>query len=325
MEKRTLGQSGLSVSAIGYGCMSLVTDDAETRSAYISLIHAAIDMGITLFDTAEVYGPHRNEELVGEALKGRRDKVVLATKCGIQVVNGKQVVDGRPSEILKSIDGSLKRLGTDYVDLYYLHRVDPGIPIEEVALTMKSLKEAGKIRHWGLSEAGAATIRRAHAVFPLAAVESEYSMWMRKHEADIIPTCEELGIGFVPFSPLGKGFLTGTIKPGTQFSAKDIRSRIPRFEQDALEANQKLLHVVENMAVEKGYTPGQIALAWILHQKAWMVPIPGTTKLARMMENAGAADVTFSETETRTMQDALASIEVVGARYPEELEARAGL
>lgn len=325
MEKRTLGQSGLSVSAIGYGCMSLVTDDTETRNAYISLIHAAIDRGITLFDTAEVYGPHRNEELVGEALRGRRDKVVLATKCGIQVVNGKQVVDGRPSEILKSIDGSLKRLRTDYVDLYYLHRVDPGIPIEEVALTMKSLKEAGKIRHWGLSEAGAATIRRAHAVFPLAAVESEYSMWMRKYEADIIPTCEELGIGFVPFSPLGKGFLTGTIKPGTQFAAKDIRSRIPRFEQEALEANQKLLHVVENMAVGKGCTPGQIALAWILHQKAWMVPIPGTTKLARMIENAGAADVTFSDTETRTMQDALASIEVVGARYPEELEARAGL
>lgn len=329
MKKRMLGQSGLEVSAIGLGCMGMShgygvpADEKEM----ISLLHSAVKKGVTFFDTAEVYvyGSYSNEGLVGKALKPYRDKIVLATKCGIKMVDGKQVVDGRPEVIRRSIDGSLKRLQTDYVDLYYLHRVDPKVPIEEVAETMKDLMKQGKIRHWGLSEAGVQTIRRAHAVCPLTAVQSEYSMWWREPEKELLPALEELGIGFVPFSPLGKGFLTGRFNKNTTFGEGDLRSKYPRFSPEAMEANQTVVDFVKDFAKEKKATPAQIALAWILSRKPWIVPIPGTRKLGRLEENLGGADIELTSEDLVRIDETLNKISITGARYPEEFAKRAGL
>ncbi|WP_332238498.1 aldo/keto reductase [Sporolactobacillus sp. KGMB 08714] len=329
MKKRMLGQSGLEVSAIGLGCMGMShgygvpADEKEM----ISLLHSAVEKGVTFFDTAEVYvyGSYSNEELVGKALKPYRDKIVLATKCGIKMVDGKQVVDGRPEVIRRSIDGSLKRLQTDYVDLYYLHRVDPKVPIEEVAETMKDLMKQGKIRHWGLSEAGVQTIRRAHAVCPLTAVQSEYSMWWREPEKELLPALEELGIGFVPFSPLGKGFLTGRFNKNTTFGEGDLRSQYPRFSPEAMEANQTVVDFVKDFAKEKKATPAQIALAWILSRKPWIVPIPGTRKLGRLEKNLGSADIELTSEDLVRIDETLNKISITGARYPEEFAKRAGL
>jgi len=328
MKKRILGNSGLEVSAIGLGCMGMSHGYGTPgdKQEMISLLHSAVEKGVTFFDTAEVYvyGSDNNEELVGEGLKPYRDKIVLATKCGIKMVDGKQVVDGKPEGIRKSIEGSLKRLQTDYIDLYYLHRVDPNVPIEDVAETMKDLMKQGKIRHWGLSEAGVQTIRRAHAVCPLAAVESEYSMWWREPEKELIPTLEELGIGFVPFSPLGKGFLTGQFDKNTKFGEGDLRPIYPRFSAEAMEANQILVDFVKNFAKEKNVTPAQIALAWILAQKPWIVPIPGTRKLERLEENLGGADVELTAEDLARINEALGKIPITGNRYPEEWAKRAG-
>lgn len=328
MKKRMLGKSDLEVSAIGLGCMGMshgygVPSD---KLEMISLLHSAVEKGVTFFDTAEVYvrGSDSNEELVGEGLKPYRDEIVLATKCGIKMVDGKQVVDGRPEVIRTSIEGSLKRLQTDYVDLYYLHRVDPAVPIEDIAETMKDLMKQGKIRHWGLSEAGIQTIRRAHAVCPLAAVESEYSMWWRQPEEELLPVLEELGIGFVPFSPLGKGFLTGRFDKDTTFGEGDLRPIYPRFSAEAMEANQLLVDFVKGLAEEKDATPAQIALAWILAQKPWIVPIPGTRKLERLEENLGGADIELTLGDITRISEALEKIPVVGNRYPEEWAKRAG-
>lgn len=329
MKKRLLGKTGLEVSAVGLGCMGMShsygvpADEKEM----ISLLHSAVEKGVTFFDTAEVYvyGSYSNEDLVGKALKPYRDRIVLATKCGIKMVDGKQVVDGRPDVIRKSIEGSLKRLQTDYVDLYYLHRVDPAVPIEEVAETMKDLMQQGKIRYWGLSEAGVKTIRRAHAVCPLTAVQSEYSMWWREPEKELLPALEELGIGFVPFSPLGKGFLTGRFDKSTTFGEGDLRPKYPRFSADAMEANQVLVDFVKNLAKEKNATPAQIALAWILAKKPWIVPIPGTKRLERLVENLGGADIELTLEDLARINEALSKIPIMGARYPEEFAKRAGL
>ncbi|MEA4846058.1 MAG: aldo/keto reductase [Clostridiaceae bacterium] len=328
MKKRILGKSGLEVSAIGLGCMGMSHGYGTPgdKQEMISLLHSAVEKGVTFFDTAEVYvyGSDNNEELVGEGLKPYRDKIVLATKCGIKMVDGKQVVDGKPEGICKSIEGSLKRLQTDYVDLYYLHRVDPNVPIEDVAKTMKDLMKQGKIRHWGLSEAGVQTIRRAHGICPLAAVESEYSMWWREPEKELLPTLEELGIGFVPFSPLGKGFLTGRFDKNTKFGEGDLRPIYPRFSAEAMEANQVLVDFVKDLAKEKNATPAQIALAWILAQKPWIVPIPGTRKLERLEENLGGADVELTSEDLARIDEALGKIPITGNRYPEEFAKRAG-
>ena len=280
---------------------------------------------MTLFDTAEMYGPFTNEELVGEALAPCRNKVVIATKFGIKMQDGKQVQDSRPEQIRKSVEGSLKRLNTDYIDLYYQHRVDTTVPIEDVAGAIKDLIRAGKIKHWGLSEAGVKTIRRAHAVQPLTAVQSEYSLWWRRPEEELVPTLEELGIGFVTFSPLGKGFLTGSFNKDSKFGKSDFRNIVPRFTPEALEANQVLVDLLKNVAKQKNATPGQIALAWLLAQKPWIVPIPGTTKMNRLEENIGATKVTLTSKELSEIKSALDSIKVVGNRYPEELEKRTGL
>jgi len=280
---------------------------------------------VTLFDTAEMYGPFTNEELVGEALAPCRNKVVIATKFGIKMQDGKQVQDSRPEQIRKSVEGSLKRLNTDYIDLYYQHRVDTTVPIEDVAGAIKDLIRAGKIKHWGLSEAGVKTIRRAHAVQPLTAVQSEYSLWWRRPEEELVPTLEELGIGFVTFSPLGKGFLTGSFNKDSKFGKSDFRNIVPRFTPEALEANQVLVDLLKNVAKQKNATPGQIALAWLLAQKPWIVPIPGTTKMNRLEENIGATKVTLTSKELSEIKSALDSIKVVGNRYPEELEKRTGL
>lgn len=329
MKKRILGKSGLEVSAIGLGCMGMshgygVPSD---KKEMISLLRSAAEKGVTFFDTAEVYvyGPDSNEELVGEALKPYRDRIVLATKCGIKMADGRQVVDGRPEVIRKSIEGSLKRLQTDSVDLYYLHRVDPHVPIEEVAETMKDLMKQGKIRHWGLSEAGVQTIRRAHAVCPVAAVESEYSMWWREPEKELLPTLEELGIGFVPFSPLGKGFLTGRFDKNTKLGEGDLRPKYPRFSAEAMEANQVVVDFVKDLAGEKNATPAQIALAWILAQKPWIVPIPGTRKPERLEENLGGADVELTPGDLVRINETLGKIPITGERYPAEFAKRAGL
>lgn len=329
MKKRILGKSGLEVSAIGLGCMGMshgygVPSD---RKEMISLLHSAVERGVTFFDTAEVYvyGSDSNEELVGEGLKPYRDEIVIATKCGIKTVDGKQVVDGRPEVIRKSIEGSLKRLQTDYVDLYYLHRVDPAVPIEDIAETMKDLMKQGKIRHWGLSEAGVQTIRRAHAVCPLAAVESEYSMWWRQPEKELLPVLEELGIGFVPFSPLGKGFLTGRFDKDTTFGEGDLRPIYPRFSTEAMKANQLLVDLVKGLAKEKNTTPAQIALAWILARKPWIVPIPGTRKLERLEENLGGVDIELTPEDLARIDETLDKVQVAGERYPEEWARRAGL
>jgi aryl-alcohol dehydrogenase-like predicted oxidoreductase len=319
MQKRKLGESGLEVSAIGLGCMGMSQSFGplpEKKDA-ISLIHAAVDRGVNFFDTAEVYGQsHHNEELVGEALAPFKGKVLIATKFGIKVVDGKQVIDSKPEVIRRSVEGSLNRLKVETIDLYYQHRVDPNVPIEEVAGVIQDLIKEGKIRHWGLSEAGVETIRRAHAVQPLTAVESEYSMMWRSPEKELLPTLEELGIGFVPFAPLGKGFLTGTIDKNTTFGSDDFRSKQPRFQSENLEANQVLVELIKKVAAKKNATPAQIALAWVLAQKPWIVPIPGTRKLERLEENIGAVDVELTPEELSDLKDALSKIVVLGDRYP---------
>ena len=327
MKKRFLGKSGLQVSAIGFGCMGLdhAYTNKLTKQESITLLRAAFDRGITFFDTAELYGPFTNEELVGEAFAHCRDKVVIATKFGITMVDGKQTQDSKPERIRQSIEGSLKRLRTDYVDLYYQHRVDTQTPIEEVAGAIKTLIKEGKIRHWGLSEAGAKTVRRAHAVQPVTAVESEYSLWWRRPEVELIPALEELGIGFVPFSPLGKGFLTGTFSKDAKFEKNDFRSIVPRFTSENLQANQVLVDLLGKVAKKKQATQAQVALAWILAQKSWIVPIPGTTKLHRLDENNGSVDLVLTPAELQEINSTLEKIKVAGDRYPEELEKRTGL
>jgi len=328
MPKRKLGKSNLEVSALGLGCMGMsyallpLPDPAEM----IKILHAAIDQGVTFFDTAEVYGPYTNEELLGEALKPFRQKVVIATKFGFNIENGKIAgVNSRPENIRAAAEASLKRLKTDVIDLFYQHRVDPNVPIEEVAGTVKDLIKQGKVKHFGLSEAGANTIRRAHAVQPVTALQSEYSLWTRQHEKDIIPTLEELGIGFVPFSPLGKGFLTGKMNENTKFESGDFRTTLPRFTAEALKANQALIDLLGKIAAEKNATPAQIALAWLLAQKPWMVPIPGTTKLNRLTENNGAVFIQLTPSDLRAIEDAASKIQIQGARYPEHLEKTTGL
>jgi aryl-alcohol dehydrogenase-like predicted oxidoreductase len=327
MEKRKLGKSGLEVSALGLGCMgmSYAYGKIPDKNEMIKLIHEAVELGVTFFDTAEIYGPFTNEELVGEALAPYRDEVIIATKFGIKMVDGKQVQDSHPEVIRTSIEGSLKRLKTDSIDLYYQHRVDLHVPIEEVARTMKDLMKEGKVKHWGLSEAGIQTIRRAHKVLPLTAVESEYSMWWRRPEEELLPTLEELGIGFVPFSPLGKGFLTGLINKESKFVKSDFRNIVPRFTPENLDANQILVDSIKKIAADKDATPAQIALAWLLAQRSWIVPIPGTTNLKRLEENLGSVDIRLTSEDLQSINSALDKIEIMGDRYPEELEKRTGL
>ena len=325
MRKRILGKNNLEVSAIGLGCMgmSFAYGTPPDRQEMIKLIRAAVDRGVTLFDTAEAYGPFTNEDLVGEALAPVRSQVVIATKFGMKL--GTNAMDSRPEHIREVAEASLKRLRTDRIDLFYQHRVDPEVPIEDVAGTVKALIREGKVKHFGMSEAGVATIRRAHAVQPLTAVQSEYSLWWRKPEVELIPALEKLGIGFVPFSPLGKGFLTGKIDEKTTFEKNDFRNIVPRFSPEARKANQALVDLLGQVANRKGATAAQIALAWLLAQKPWIVPIPGTTKLNRLEENLGAASVELSAEDLRSIDAAASKIQVEGARYPEELEKRTGL
>jgi len=327
MQKRKLGSSNLEVSALGLGCMGMSQSYGlpPDKQAMISLIRTAVERGVTFFDTAEIYGPYTNEELVGEALAPVRAQVVIATKFGITIENGQQVQDSRPERIKQSIEGSLKRLRTDVIDLYYQHRVDPNVPIEDVAGTVKDLIRQGKVKHFGMSEAGARTIRRAHAVQQVAAVQSEHSLWWRRLEEELLPTLEELGIGFVPFSPLGKGFLTGTIDETTTFVSSDFRNIVPRFTPEARKANQTIVDVLRNIGARKQATPAQIALAWLLARKQWIVPIPGTTKLARLEENIGAAAIRLTADDLREIENAASHITIQGARYPEHLEQRTGL
>lgn len=326
MQKRKLGKSGLEVSTIGLGCMGLSYGygPATEKKEAIALIRAAFERGATFFDTAEIYGPYTNEELVGEALAPYKGQAVIATKFGIQYVDGKQVVCSNPKLIKSWVEGSLQRLGLETIDLYYQHRVDPDVPIEEVAGVVGELIREGKIKHWGLSEAGVQTIRRAHSALPLAAVQSEYSMMWRQPEEELLPVLEELGIGFVPFSPLGKGFLTGRFDKDSSFAGSDFRSIVPRFSPENLDANQVLVKLIGGIAADKKATPAQIALAWVLAQKPWIVPIPGTTKLARLKENLGAVDVELTGAELDTLNQALARIEISGDRYPAEYAKRAG-
>jgi aryl-alcohol dehydrogenase-like predicted oxidoreductase len=329
MKKRTLGKSNLEVSAIGLGCMgmSFGYGPPADKQEMISLIRGAVERGITFFDTAEVYGPYTNEELVGEALAPLRDQVVIATKFGFKIdpSSGKQAgLDSRPEHIKEAAEGSLKRLKTDVIDLYYQHRVDPNVPIEEVAGAVKELIKAGKVKHFGLSEAGVQTIRHAHKVQPVTALQSEYSLWWREPEKETIPTLEELGIGFVPFSPLGKGFLTGKISEETQFDKSDFRNVVPRFTTENRKANQAMVDLLGRFAQQKKATPAQIALAWLLAQKPWIVPIPGTTKPHRLEENIGALNVEVSPDELRELDAAASKIAVQGARYPEELQKMVG-
>jgi aryl-alcohol dehydrogenase-like predicted oxidoreductase len=331
MQKRMLGKSGLEVSALGLGCMGMsfsygtVQDEGEM----IALMHKAVELGVTFFDTAEVYGPFTNEVLVGKALAPIRDKVVIATKFGFNVVPGgkpgTQAVNSRPEHIKQVAEASLKRLNIEVIDLFYQHRVDPNVPIEDVAGAVKDLIAEGKVRHFGMSEAGAATIRRAHAVQPVTALQSEYSMWWRRPEADVLPTLEELGIGFVPFSPLGRGFLTGTINADTKLAEGDFRTKMPRFAPDAMKANQAFVDLLRDLAAQKQATPAQIALAWLLAQKPWIVPIPGTTKLTRLEENLGAVNVELTVADLSEIETASAKIPVEGERYPEHLEKMTGL
>ena len=329
MRTRRLGRSGLEVSAIGLGCMGLTSSYGEPpdRAAMLALVRAAVERGVTFFDTAEVYGPYVNEELVGEALAPVRDRVVIATKFGFDIDpnTGKQRgTASRPAHIREVCDASLKRLRTDRIDLLYQHRVDPDVPVEEVAGTVGELIRAGKVRHFGLSEAGAATIRRAHAEHPVAALQSEYSLWWREPEAEILPTLEELGIGFVPYSPLGRGFLTGAMDATTPFAATDFRAALPRFTPEARQANLGLVERIGRIAAEKGATPAQIALAWLVAQKPWIAPIPGTTRLRRLEENIGAVEVELTAEDLRGIDAALADITVAGDRYPEHLQRLVG-
>ena len=326
MQKRTLGRSTLEVSALGYGCMGLSYGygPAQERDKAIALIRKAFDSGVTFFDTAEAYGPFANEDVVGEALAPIRDQVVIATKFGFRDGDVNAGLDSRPERIRAVADAALKRLRTDRIDIFYQHRVDPEVPIEDVAGTVKELVLAGKVGHFGLSEAGAQTIRRAHAVQPVAALQSEYSLWWRAPEAEILPLCEELGIGFVPFSPLGKGFLTGKIDETTSFAKGDFRNVVPRFTAGNRKANQVLVEVLGTLAASRKGTPAQVALSWLLAQKPWIVPIPGTTKVERLEENIGAAGVELTGDDLRRIGDALAAIEVQGDRYPASLASRVG-
>jgi len=328
MQKRKLGKSNLEVSALGLGCMGMSQSYGvpPDKQAMIAFIRTAVERGVTFFDTAEIYGPYTNEELVGEALAPVRAQVVIATKFGIgRDPGGQQVQDSRPERIKQSVEDSLKRLRTDVIDLYYQHRVDPNVPIEDVAGTVKELIAQGKVKHFGMSEAGVRTIHRAHAVQPLTAVQSEYSLWWRRPEEELLPTLEELGIGFVPFSPLGKGFLTGAIDETTTFVKSDFRNIVPRFTPEARKANQTIVDVLRNIAEKKKGTAAQIALAWLLARKPWIAPIPGTTKLPRLEENIGAAAIRFSPDDLRDIDSAASHITIQGARYPEHLEKRTGL
>jgi aryl-alcohol dehydrogenase-like predicted oxidoreductase len=333
MQKRTLGKSDLEVSALGLGCMgmSFSYGPPKDKRQMISLLRTAVERGITFFDTAEVYGPFTNEELVGEALAPLRDRVVIATKFGFDtsadpraMKGGGPVLNSRPEHIKEVAEASLKRLRTDVIDLFYQHRVDPDVPIEDVAGAVKELIQAGKVRHFGLSEAGAMTIRRAHAVQPVTALQSEYSLWWRRPEVEVLPTLEELGIGLVPYSPLGKGFLTGKIDASATFDSTDFRSTLPRFAPEALKANQALVDLLGRIAAQVNATPAQIALAWLLARKPWIVPIPGTTKLERLDENIGAVAVELTSGDLRKIDRAAAKITVQGARYPEKLEQLTG-
>lgn len=328
MKKRKLGKSDLEVSAVGLGCMGMshAYGPPKDKAEMISLIHAAVEQGVTFFDTAEVYGPFTNEELVGEALAPLREKVVIATKFGFAIGADKTRggLDSRPEHIKQVAEASLKRLRTDHIDLLYQHRVDPAVPIEEVAGTVKELIQAGKVRHFGLSEAGVATIRRAHAVQPVTALQSEYSLWWREPETEILPALEELGIGFVPFSPLGRGFLTGKMDPNVKFDASDFRSGLPRFTPEARKANQAVIDLLESIAKQKQATPAQVALAWLLAQQPWIVPIPGTTKLPRLKENLGAVALELTAEDVRQINHAAEAIKVEGARYPEHMQKQVG-
>jgi aryl-alcohol dehydrogenase-like predicted oxidoreductase len=327
MQKRKLGNSNLVVSALGLGCMRMSHDESviPDKQEMINFLHAAVERGITFFDTAEVYGPFTNEELLGEALSPFRGQVVIATKFGFkhdpQKGPSTQIgLDSRPEHIKQVAEASLKRLKVDAIDLFYQHRVDPDVPIEDVAGAVKDLIQAGKVKHFGLSEAGAQTIRRAHAVQPVTAIQSEYSLWWREVEAEVLPTCEELGIGFVPFSPLGRGYLTGKIDENTTFASVDIRSRLPRFTPEALQANRVVINLLARIGEQKGATPAQIALAWLLAQKPWIVPIPGSRKLERLDENIGALSVELKPDDLREIQYAISKITVQGDRYPDNLK-----
>ncbi|HJY07412.1 MAG TPA: aldo/keto reductase [Bryobacteraceae bacterium] len=326
MQKRKLGKSGLEVSAIGLGCMgmSFGYGPAQDKQEMISLIRSAVEHGVTFFDTAEAYGPFTNEELLGEALAPFRQQVVIATKFGFEGGKPNVGLNSKPENIRAVADASLKRLRTDVIDLFYQHRVDPSVPIEDVAGTVKDLIQQGKVKHFGLSEAGVQTIRRAHAVQPVAALQSEYSLWWREPEEEVLPALEELGIGFVPFSPLGKGFLTGKIDESTTFDSSDFRNIVPRFTPEARKANQALVELLRTLGEKKNATPAQIALAWLLAQKPWIAPIPGTTKLHRLEENIGAAEIELTPDDRREIESAASKITVQGARYPEHLEQMTG-
>ena len=326
MKKHKLGNSGLEVSALGLGCMSMSSGygPAGNRQEMIALIRTAVERGVTFFDTAEAYGPFTNEELVGEALAPLRDQVVIATKFGFKL-DADGGVDSRPEHIREVAEASLKRLRVEVIDLFYQHRVDPNVPIEDVAGTIKDLIQEGKVKHFGLSEAGVQTIRRAHAVQPVTALQSEYSLWTRIPEKDVLPTLEELGIGFVPFSPLGRGFLTGKMDENTTFDSSDFRNKLPRFTPEARKANQALVALLGRIAERKNATPAQIALAWLLAQKSWIVPIPGTTKLSRLEENLGAVNIELTPDDLHEIETAAAEIKVQGARYPEEMDRMTGL
>jgi len=327
MQTRTLGNNGLEVSMLGFGCMGISQSYGRpsSRTDGITIIRRAVDAGVTFFDTAEVYGPYANEDLVGEALEPVRDQVAIATKFGFNIQDGRMAgLNSRPAQIRAVADASLKRLRTDRIDLFYQHRVDPDVPIEDVAGAVTELVGEGKVKHFGLSEAGAATIRRAHAVHPVAALQSEYSLWWREPEREVLPTLAELGIGFVPFSPLGKGFLTGTIDEKTTFESTDFRNSVPRFTEENRKANLAFVEWLKGFAQRKAATPAQIALAWLLAQKRWIVPIPGTTKLHRLEENIGAADVHLTADELRSIDDAAQQIPVHGARYSPQMQALVG-
>ena len=332
LQKRKLGNSGLEVSAIGLGCMGMSWSygEAKDKAEMINLIRSAVEQGVTFFDTAEVYGPYTNEELVGEALAPFRNDVVIATKFGWAPANKSEkdarwnALNSRPDHIKKVVEGSLTRLKVEVIDLYYQHRVDPNVPIEDVAGAVKELIQQGKVKYWGLSEAGAGTIRRAHSVHPVAALQSEYSLWTREPEREIIPTLDELGIGFVPFSPLGKGFLTGKIDENTKLESSDFRNTVPRFSPENRKANQALVDLLNKVAQEKNATPAQIALAWLLAQKPWIVPIPGTTKLNRLTENLGAIDIELTPDDLHRIESAASKIRIQGARYSEQHEKLTG-
>jgi aryl-alcohol dehydrogenase-like predicted oxidoreductase len=327
MIKRKLGKSGLEVSAIGLGCMGMSWGygPASDKKEMIKLLHAAVERGVTFFDTAEIYGPFSNEELVGEALAPFRDKVIIATKFGYNFIDGQMAdLNSRPEHIREAVEGMLKRLRVEVIDLLYQHRVDPNVPIEEVAGGVKELIKEGKVKQWGLSEAGVQTIRRAHKTQPLAAVQTEYSMWWRRPEKELLPVLEELGIGLVPYSPLGRGFLTGQFDKHTKFHSSDFRNIVPRFESENLDANQVLVDLIKKISVEQKATPAQIALAWLLAQKPWIVPIPGTRKLERLVENLGALNIGLSPKELSDINSALSKITIAGGRYPDALEEQTG-